>query len=126
MDFGNRGLLRYALIGFVLLAVLAGSVVFGAQTKQLLQWRSDLGYLQTVSDTELAANRAELARVLFEAGRATADSVSDAEADLISAELSEWDTRRDASVAAYRLLHTLGTLLPVPRDLLQPPTQETT
>ena len=75
---------------------------------------------------ELAANRAELARVLFEAGRATADSVSDAEADLISAELSEWDTRRDASVAAYRLLHTLGTLLPVPRDLLQPPTQETT
>jgi len=58
MDFGNRGLLRYALIGFVLLAVLAGSVVFGAQTKQLLQWRSDLGYLQTVSDTELAANRA--------------------------------------------------------------------
>ena len=55
-----------------------------------------------------------------ETGRAT-DSVSDRVID--QRELSEWDTRRDAG----RLppLHTLGTLLPVPRDL-QPPTQDTT
>jgi outer membrane protein TolC len=67
---------------------------------------------------ELAANRAELAGVLFEAGRTSADSVSDAEADLIRAELNELASRRDASVSAYRLLHVLGTLVPVPRELL--------
>jgi len=69
---------------------------------------------------ELAANRAELARALFEAGRASADSVSDAEADLIAAQLGELAARRDASVSAYRLLHVLGTLLPVPPELLRP------
>ncbi len=69
---------------------------------------------------ELAANRAELARALFGNGRASADSVSDAESDLIYAELSELASRREASVSAYRLLHILGTLVPVPRELLRP------
>ena len=68
---------------------------------------------------ELAANRAELARALFEAGRAGADSVSDAEADRIRAELSELAARREASVSAYRLLHVLGTLVPAPREILR-------
>lgn len=68
---------------------------------------------------ELAANRAELARALFEAGRAGADSVSDAEHDLIQAELNELGTRREASLSAYRLLHVLGTLVPAPRDILR-------
>ena len=67
----------------------------------------------------LAANRAELARALFEAGRAGADPVSDAEADQIEAELKELAARRAASVAAYRLLHVLGTLMPVPPELLR-------
>ena len=68
---------------------------------------------------ELAANRAELARALFEAGRASADSVSDAEADLSQTELGELEAQRAASVSAYRLLHVLGTLVPVPRELLR-------
>ena len=68
---------------------------------------------------ELAANRAELARALFDAGRASADSVSDAEADGRAAELAELAARRDASVAAYRLLHALGTLVPAPREILR-------
>lgn len=68
---------------------------------------------------ELAANRAELARALFEANRASADSVSDAEADGRAAELGELAARRDASVAAYRLLHVLGTLVPAPREILR-------
>lgn len=68
---------------------------------------------------ELAANRAELARALFEAGRAAADSVSDAEADWIRAELATLGARRDASVTAYRLLHVLGTLVPAPREILR-------
>ncbi|HPT17163.1 MAG TPA: TolC family protein, partial [Kiritimatiellia bacterium] len=75
---------------------------------------------------ELAANRAELARELFAAGRATADSASDAEADGVAAELSELAARRDASVAAYRLLHVLGTLLPAPREILREETNHAT
>ena len=67
----------------------------------------------------LAADRAELARSLFEAGRASADSVSDAESDWIRAELGELAARRDASVSAYRLLHVLGTLVPAPREILR-------
>ena len=55
---------------------------------------------------------------LFEAGRGSADSVSDAESDLSGAELAELAARREASVSAYRLLHVLGTLVPAPRDLL--------
>ena len=68
---------------------------------------------------ELAANRAELAQALFEAGRASGNSVSDAEADRIRAELSELASRRDASLSAYRLLHVLGTLVPAPREILR-------
>lgn len=68
---------------------------------------------------ELAVNRAELARVLFEAGRGSGNSVSDAEADLMGAELAELAAWQEASVSAYRLLHVLGTLLPTPRELLQ-------
>ena len=68
---------------------------------------------------ELADNRAEFARALFEAGRAGADSVSDAEADLIRAELNELSARRAASLSAYRLLHVLGTLVPAPREILR-------
>ena len=68
---------------------------------------------------ELAARRAELARALFAAGRATADSVSDAEADLSQTELGELEAQRAASVSAYRLLHILGTLVPAPRELLR-------
>lgn len=68
----------------------------------------------------LADRRAELARALFEAGRGTADAVSDAEADALSARLRELDAQRAASTAAYALLHALGTLVPAPPDLLAP------
>ena len=68
----------------------------------------------------LADRRAELARALFEAGRGTADAVSDAEADALSARLRELDAQRAASTAAYALLHALGTLVPAPPELLAP------
>ena len=45
--------------------------------------------------------------------------MSDAETDFIRAELAELAARREASVAAYRLLHVLGTLMPAPEDLLR-------
>ena len=81
--------------------------------------RSRAGLQLAARNRELAANRAELARTLFEIGRASADLVSDAEADLVRAELGEPAARREASVAAYRLLHVLGTLVPAPRELLR-------
>lgn len=68
---------------------------------------------------QLAENRAELARALFEAGRSTANSVSDAESDWIGADLAELAARREASLSAYRLLHVLGTLVPAPPEVLQ-------
>lgn len=85
--------------------------------------RSRAGLQLAVRNRELAAKRAELARTLFAAGRSSADSVSDAEADLVRAELGELAARRDASLAAYRLLHVLGTLVPTPRDLLRTETK---
>jgi outer membrane protein TolC len=66
----------------------------------------------------LADRRAELARALFEAGRGTADAVSDAEADALSARLRELEAQRAAACSAYRLLHALGTLVPASPDLL--------
>ncbi len=75
---------------------------------------------------EMAANRAELARALFEAGRATGDSVSDAESDLSQSELGELSARSEASVSAYRLLHVLGTLVPAPREILRGEKEKTT
>ena len=39
--------------------------------------------------------------------------------DRVNAELSELAARREASVAAYRLLHGLGTLVPAPREILR-------
>jgi len=75
---------------------------------------------------ELAVNRAELARALFAAGRATGDSVSDAESDLSRSELGELAARSAASVSAYRLLHVLGTLVPAPREILRDEKGKTT
>ena len=60
-----------------------------------------------------AEERSELARALFEAGRGNADGVSDAEADALSAALAVHGARRQADVAAYRVLHAVGTLVPM-------------
>ena len=51
--------------------------------------------------------------------------VSDAETDSSSAMLRELAARREAAVAAYRLLHVLGTLVPAPKELLRPTSQGT-
>ena len=86
---------------------VTGQVSFGAEL--------DLA----TRNRELANDRAELSRPLFEAGRATADSVSDAEADAVKSQLQELTARQDASVSAYHLLDTLGTLVPTPQELLR-------
>jgi len=85
----------------------------------LTQYRRDRSELVLAGrNRELAANRAEVASALYEAGRGSADTVSDAEADLLDAELSELGARQAASLAAYRLLHVLGRLVPASPELL--------
>lgn len=65
----------------------------------------------------LAASRARLARRLFELGRGDNFSVTDAEEALTRAEDDLLTTRADASVAGYKMMRTMGTLIQFPDDL---------
>ncbi len=66
---------------------------------------------------ELARNRAVLARRLFEMGKGDNFSVSDAEDALQQAQHQMLTSQAATSVAAYRLLRTLGVLIEYPDDL---------
>ena len=57
MNLRSRVVSRIALPAFILLAVFVGSAALQAQTKQILQWRSDLNYLQSAPADELNASR---------------------------------------------------------------------
>ena len=85
----------------------------------LAEWRRAQAALRLARENRLRAEeRGELARALFEAGRGTADAVSDAETDVSAGVLGEAAAERDASVSAYRLLHAMGRLLDTPEELL--------
>ncbi len=60
---------------------------------------------------ELARRRAQLARRLFNAGRADADSVADAEVALTAAESERSTARSRVVTGTYSLAHGIGTLL---------------
>ena len=66
---------------------------------------------------QLAKNRAMLARRMFEMGRGDNFTASDAEAGLFDAQNRMLISQAEASVAAYRLLRTLGTLTEYSADL---------
>ena len=72
---------------------------------------------------ELAGQRARLARRLFELGRGDNFSVTDAEDALTQAEDRRLAARSEASLAGYRYLNTVGTLLEVPADLRPNPNE---
>ncbi len=48
---------RAMMLGFILLALIVGSVALHAQTKQILQWRADLDYLQSATNDELVGQQ---------------------------------------------------------------------
>ncbi len=65
----------------------------------------------------IASQRARLARRLFELGRGDNFSVTDAEEALTDAEDQRLAARAEASIAGYRYLNTVGSLIEAPADL---------
>lgn len=65
----------------------------------------------------VAEARVELAHRLFDAGRGDSFSVADAEQAFASAEMNLLHARADVSVAGYRLLQQMGTLVESPESL---------
>ena len=103
------------------LALKARTVTREAQQAltQLRRTRTQVDLATRTART--AARRAELARNLFEHGRGDAFSVTDAEESAQRAELDRLQAETDADLAAYELLHALGTLVPAPADLRPTP-----
>lgn len=66
---------------------------------------------------KLATDQARLSRRLFEMSRTDSFTASDAEDQLQLAESSVLAARAEASLAAYRVLRALGTLIEPPADL---------
>ena len=78
--------------------------------------------LEIARDTlAYARDRARLAERMFQAGRGDSFTVSDAADGFQAAERRLLSARAEASVSAYRLLHTLGTLVAFPDDLRPDP-----
>jgi outer membrane protein TolC len=77
----------------------------------------------TIAEQNLAAadSRVRLARRLFELGRSDNFSVTDAEEAYRKAENDCLAAKAESSVAAYRLLRVLGTLIEYPEELKPKP-----
>ncbi|MBU1692998.1 MAG: TolC family protein [Verrucomicrobia bacterium] len=69
----------------------------------------------------LAESRARLARRMFEIGKGDNFTVTDAENALLEAQNRMLLSQAEVSIAAYRMLRVLGTLLEYPEDLKPPP-----
>ncbi|MBN1268618.1 MAG: TolC family protein, partial [Kiritimatiellae bacterium] len=76
------------------------------------------------SNYRLAGDRAVLARRLFELGRGDNFSVTDAEQALVAAEARVLAARAEISLAGYRLMRSLGTLIEHPAELKPEPARE--
>lgn len=70
---------------------------------------------------QFAQSRATLARRLYEIGRGDNFSATDAESALSQAQNQMLSAQAEASVAAYRLLRSMGTLIEYPEDLKPAP-----
>jgi outer membrane protein TolC len=71
----------------------------------------------TTRNEDVARRRLELADSLFRLGKSDNFSVTDAENDLRSAQDAVLSARAEASLAAYRLLRALDTLIECPAEL---------
>ena len=86
--------------------------------RQLRDYRRSQSNLAIATrNRELSDRRLELSEALFRMGRGDAVTLSDAEDAHALAIRTELAARSDASLSAYRLLLTLGTLLEAPEDI---------
>jgi outer membrane protein TolC len=104
------------------LAELNVDVLRGALARQVLQsvlfqQRAEESVPAARSAYQAARRRVDLARRLFEGGRGSSATLSDAEDELQRAETEWLSAEADASVASYRLLRVLGRLIDYPEDL---------
>lgn len=84
----------------------------------ILAYRRTRADLKTLdANLQNARARLDLARRLFETGRADNFSVTDAEEAFLDAQSNRLSGRADASLAGYELLHALGVLVEVPDGL---------
>lgn len=117
----ERVALGQAALGEETAAETAGIVESGVrrQVRQALatyeRARSEIVFAER--NLRLAQSRAALARRLYEMGRGDNFSATDAENALLQAQDSMLEAQAGASVAAYKLLRSLGTLIEYPDDL---------
>jgi outer membrane protein TolC len=79
--------------------------------------RAQAGLQIAERNKELAASRRKLAQKMFDLGRSDQFSVTDAEETFLLAENQWLAARGEASLAGYRFLYVLGTLIEAPEDL---------
>lgn len=92
--------------------------LFRQVRQQIRAYRRALTTLQiNARSTTLAKKRLDLAANLFEIGEGDNFTVTDAEDAYLSAQNSLFDSRAEASLAGYRLLRVMGTLVAYPEEL---------
>lgn len=79
--------------------------------------RAQAGLKIAERNKDMAASRRKLAQQMFDIGRSDAFSVTDAEEQSLLAENQWLAARGEASLAGYRFLYVLGTLLETPDEL---------
>ena len=106
-----------------LLEILGDRVVRDVRQQHLAYQQAHRSLTAAEQNLRLAVDRVRLSRRRFERGRGDSFTVTDAEDSLVVAQAQRLSARADASIAGYRLLHALGTLIDSPREL-KPPTEE--
>ena len=121
LQTGERAAIKQAQVGKSSAELRADSVRFAIERQVQDELSAYRRASQQIAVEErnyaLAAGRARLARRLYEMDRGDNFTVSDAEDQLQLAEATVLAARADASIAAYRVLRALGTLLEAPSDL---------
>jgi outer membrane protein TolC len=123
-SYGERRALQSAIIErqSADLRVAALAAVISRQAHESLsECRRVRSQLELSEKTyRLARERLVLARKLFEMGRADSFSVAEAEDELQEAEGQWLEAVSGETVAVYRLMHVMGTLLDHPPELKPP------
>lgn len=103
------------------LDILDNRVVRDVRQQHLAYQRAHRNLATADRNLQLAVDRVRLSRRRFEQGRGDSFTVTDAEDSFVLAQQQRLTARADASIAGYRLLHALGTLVETPAGLRASP-----